>query len=124
MTTALFKMFGALIIAQACIFTGLFFIGGQVFPQHLAKVYAATGYFSRTVIASATLLLLANLLNGWALGNIPPAISAPSMVAVYVLMMCAGTMLATGAKPSLLLLPAIALTMAGAVWVSILLRQG
>jgi hypothetical protein len=105
------------------IFTGMFFISGQIFRGWLAPVYAATGFFSRTVIASITLYAVGNYLGGYMMARFSPALVAPAMIAGYALMQVLFTMLVIGYRPSLWIIPATLVVMGGCVWVSLLLKS-
>ncbi len=111
-----------LIFFSYCLITtGVFFISGRLFPAQLGNVYAAVGTVGRTVIATMLFFPLANFMVGYAMGRFDPALVSPIMIAVTVLVQIVFTVFIMGAKPSLWIIPATLIVMAGCVWVSVLL---
>lgn len=111
-------------VAYVGVFTGVFFVSGQIFRGVLGHFYAATGLVSRTLIASVTFIMLGNFICGWLMARYSPALVAPVLIACYVALQVAFTVLVIGYRPSLWIVPATAVVMAGCVWVSVLLSRG
>ncbi len=112
-----------MLAAQSLILTGVFFISGQIFPGLLGGFYGKTSEISRTVMASALIFPFGNFLTGYAMSHFSPALVTPVMAASAILMQIAFTIAVIGYKPPLWIIPATLLTMAGCVWVSLLLSK-
>jgi hypothetical protein len=123
MAEQLAKIAALSLLTYAFVFAGVFFISGQILPSYFGRVYAATSIWSRTLIASATFIMAANFLQGWALTRFSPALVSPVMIAAFALMLVAFTVGVTGAKPSWMIVPATLVVMGGCVWVSLLLGK-
>ena len=117
------KLIPFVVLQFACVCLGTFFISEQLMPSKLASVYAATSFFSRTVITSVTVFAVSNFMGGWLMATFPPALASPTMIAVYVLMLVVSTSLVKGEWPSLWIVPATFAVMASCVWVSLLLGK-
>lgn len=101
----------------------LFFISGQLAPAVFAPVYAVlTTTLVRTIAVSIFVFPLANWAMGYAYQHFGAALVAPLTVVVMVFVNVVMAMWVLSAKPSLWIIPAMALTAAGALWVSLLLQ--
>jgi hypothetical protein len=124
MTYILVRLLPLIAVMNACLFTGMYFISGQLAPVLLSRVYASVGMGWRTAIASVTLFAFANLLGGGAMARFPPSIVGPCMIVCYVLGMVLSTVLVMGYRPSFWIVPATFMVMVGCAWVSLLLLKG
>jgi hypothetical protein len=111
------------LVTYAFVFTGVFFISGQVLPSLFARVYASTGIWTRAAVASLTFVGIGNFLSGWLYVRFSPSLVSPVMIAAYVLMLIVFTVGVTGVKPPWTIVPATLCVMAGCVWVSLLLGK-
>lgn len=123
MLPQLTKIIPVILLAQTLIFTGVFFISGQIFPATLGKFYTATGYFSRTMLASLSLFAAANFICGYAMSHFSPSLVSPVMIAGAALLQIVFTIVVIGYKPSLWIIPATLAVMASCIWVSLLLGK-
>ena len=74
-----------MLVAQACILSGVGLISGQLLPSAMAGFYKATTMLGRTAIASVTMFAVANYLVAYSYGHFSPAWVAPVLIAATVL---------------------------------------
>lgn len=110
--------------AQSGVMVGVFFTSGQLLPTALAPVYAALpATWMRVIAAGIFVFPICNWAVSYAFANYNPALVSPMMAAFAVMANVGFTILVIGVRPSLWMIPALALLTGAAVWVSLLLSQ-
>ena len=110
------KMFLALFFAQAVVFSGIFFMSGQLLPNLLAGFYMQYGSAVRGVLALIVFFAPANFVMSYCFQVFNPAMVTPTGIFIAVIVQVIMTTLVVGGRFSLLMLPAAAVTIAGCFW--------
>lgn len=118
-----FKMFSYLFFAQVVIFSGVFFMSGQLLPQTLSGFYNQYGTFLRGAIALIVFFAPANFMMSYCFQIFNPAMVTPTGIFIAVIVQVIMTTLVVGGRFSLLMIPAAAVTVAGCFWLYSLMGQ-
>lgn len=110
------KMFVALFFAQLVVFSGIFFMSGQLLPNMLAGFYSQYGQVLRGIMALVIFFAPANFVMSYCFGNFNPAMVTPTGIFIAVIVQVIMTTLVVGGRFSLLMFPAAAVTIAGCFW--------
>lgn len=122
MTPIIFaQILGLMLLANATVYAGIFFINGAFLPGLLAMVYEKTGYVARLAICLVTFLIWGNILFAKGFEWFNPALVAPLNIIAFVLIQILIALLVSKTLPSLMLLPAILIVCASVYWVYVLI---
>ena len=121
---AVFAQLAAIIVlAQALIYCGIFFMSGMLFRDTLAPVYAAVNYTGRLFIALFVAFLVGNILMSYVFRVYPPAYTAPFTLFTVVVLQVVFAVCCYGLKPTPAVFAATAAVAASCVWLSLVLNQ-
>ncbi len=110
-----------MIVANAVVYAGIFFMNSQFIPSYLTSIYENTTYTLRLIICLFTFLTLGNILfsKGFQIFDINQAalmnIIAFVLVQIFIAVIFSNTM------PNLMLIPAVMVLCASVYWVYTLL---
>lgn len=111
------QIFGLMLLANAVVYMGIFFINGGFMADMLAPVYQATGPVIRTVICLVSFLTLGNVLFAFGFAKYNPVLVAPLNIVAFVCIQIAIALLVSKSWPGWMIIPATTVVMAGSMWV-------
>ena len=116
------QIFLLMFLANAVVYGGVFFINGVLLPSWFAPLYAHTGVIIRTAICLVTFLLLGNILFTVGFAKFNPVLVAPLNIIAFVLVQIMIGVILSKSVPDPMLIPAMAVVVAGAMWVYVLIN--
>ena len=119
----LIQITGLMLLANATVYAGIFFINGDFLPNMMSGLYEATNYMARLLICMVTFLILGNILFAKGFEWFDPVLVAPVNIIAFVLIQVAIAMLVSKTVPSLMLVPALAILCGSVYWVYILISK-
>ena len=119
----LIQITGLMLLANATVYAGIFFINGEFMPGLLSGIYDATNYTARLGICMVTFLILGNILFAKGFEWFDPVLVAPVNIIAFVLIQVAIAMLVAKSAPSLMLVPALAVLCGSVYWVYVLISK-
>lgn len=111
------QIFGLMLLANAVVYMGIFFINGGLMAGLLAPIYQVTGPVIRTLICLVSFLTLGNILFAWGFAKFNPALVAPINIVAFVFIQVAIAFLVSKTWPGWMIVPALSVVIAGCMWV-------
>lgn len=111
------QIFGLMLLANAVVYMGIFFINGGLMAGLLAPVYQVIGPVVRTMICLVSFLTLGNILFAWGFAKFNPILVAPINIIAFVLIQVAIALLISKSWPGWMIVPALGVVIAGCMWV-------
>lgn len=110
-------------LANALIYAGVALINGQLLPETLAGVYAATDWWTRMGLMLLLAAAPANGLIAMAYTLAGPSMAGMAVLGTLVIVLTAKALVLAGHGPSGEVVSAVAVALGGAVWVVIALGR-
>lgn len=117
------RMFAYMLFAQTVIFSGVFFLSGQLLPNMLGWFYGQYHVALRGIAALILFFAPANFIMSYCFQAFNPALVTPTGLFIAVVVQVIMTTLVVGGRFSLLMIPAAAVTIAGCLWLYSLMDQ-
>ena len=117
-----FQILVLMMVANAVVYAGVFFINAEFIPSVLSDFYAKSSYILRSAICLVTFLLVGNVLFAKAFSWFDPVLVAPVNIVAFVLVQVFIGIIVSKTMPSPMIIPAIAVVTAGSYWVYALLN--